>query len=101
MSKTVSTDGGLGSLEARPAAHGQQLSFLGVAVGKVGSVVQGLRPIPLDVTIACDVAEIRDPIFLLFPNFISFFILVTFFCITSHVLFHRALEDELVDHVNN
>lgn len=80
--------GGLCWLEASPAAHGQQLSFLGTAIGKVGSVVQALRPIPLDVTIACDIAEIRNPIFLLFTNFISFFILVTFFCVTSHVLFH-------------
>lgn len=72
-----------------------------MAIGEMGSVVQWLRSIPLDTTVACDVAEICDPIFLLFPNLLFFFILVTFFCVTSHVLFHRASEDEHVDHVNN
>lgn len=59
-----------------------------MAIGEMGSVVQGLRPISLDIIVACDVAEICDPIFLLFPDLFSFFILVTFFCVTSHVLFH-------------
>lgn len=72
-----------------------------MAVAEMGSVGQCLRPIPLDIIAASDIAETRDPIFLLFHDLFSFFILITFFCVTSHVLFHRALEDELVDHVNN
>lgn len=81
--------------------HEQRLSFLYVTIGEMGSVVQWLRPIPLDVTAACDIAEMCNPIFLLFHHVFSFFIHVTLFCFTSHVLFHRALEHELVDHMNN
>lgn len=88
MSKTVSKDGGLAPSQPSPAAGEQWLPVLDMAIAEVGSVVQWLRPIALDVIVACDVAEIRHPVFLLFLNLFSFFILVAFFGVTPHVLLH-------------